>query len=201
MVRPGARGAAAVTGFLPRTVRLDPSDTVIFAHAAEPGEWAVPGTFLFAGRDVAGLPRKAQIAFRAGFLGLESFGHSTLAIVSEARADERAGAVEALAREFVARLGAPGLDVARPAAEEEIALAASLCAGHPVNTLLALHRVQEPDGAIRERFRTLRPRAETPFGAPHLGGHERAFSVVETDAPDPAEEHVDLVALLRRRGR
>ena len=28
---------------LPRTLRLDPSDGVVFERAAAPGEWAVPG--------------------------------------------------------------------------------------------------------------------------------------------------------------
>jgi hypothetical protein len=36
---------------LPRTIQLDPSDKVIFSHAAQPGEWAVVGSFLFWGRD------------------------------------------------------------------------------------------------------------------------------------------------------
>ena len=35
---------------LPRTLRLDPSDTVIFESPAEPGEWAVPGGFAFCGK-------------------------------------------------------------------------------------------------------------------------------------------------------
>jgi len=30
-----------------RTIRLDPSDTFVFARAAEPGEWAVSGAFVF----------------------------------------------------------------------------------------------------------------------------------------------------------
>ena len=47
--------------------------------------------------------------------------------------------VEALARGIHERLGAPSLAVARAAAEEEVAFAASLC-GHPVNTVLALRR-------------------------------------------------------------
>ena len=31
----------------PRTIRLDPSDTFVFERAAEPGEWAVSGAFVF----------------------------------------------------------------------------------------------------------------------------------------------------------
>lgn len=178
---------------LPRTIRLDPSDKVVFAHAAEPGEWAVPGTFLFWGRDPETLSRKEAIAFRSGFLGVDSFGHSTLVAVQEARADERAAMVERLAAQLVAHLGAPTLEAARPAAEEEVALAESLCHDHPVNTLIALHRTQDGD-AVREQFRTLKPRDETAFSASHLQGHDRAFQFFEEET----EDHVDLFAL---RGR
>lgn len=175
---------------LPRTIRLDPSDKVVFAHAAEPGEWAVPGTFLFWGRTAESLSRKEAIAFRSGFLGVDSFGHSTLVAVQEARPDERAAVVERLAEQLVAHLGAPSLDVARPAAEEEVAMAESLCRDHDLNTLLALHRKHE-DGAIREQFRSLRPRDETAFSASHLQGHDRAFQFFEEEA----EDHVDLFDL------
>ena len=175
---------------LPRTIRLDPSDKVVFAHAAEPGEWAVPGTFLFWGRDPETLSRKEAIAFRSGFLGVDSFGHSTLVTVQAARADERAALVERLAAQLVAHLGAPSLAAARPAAEEEVALAESLCRDHPINTLIALHRRHE-DGAIREQFRTLKPRDETAFSASHLQGHDRAFQFFEEET----EDHVDLFAL------
>ena len=92
---------------LPRTIQLDPSDKVIFAHAAQPGEWAVVGSFLFWGRDPQAMTRKDIIALRSGFLGVESFGHSTLVVVQEARADERAALVECLAAQLVTHLGAP----------------------------------------------------------------------------------------------
>ena len=36
-----------------RTIRLDPSDTFVFANAAEPSEWAVSGTFVFADRSTS----------------------------------------------------------------------------------------------------------------------------------------------------
>lgn len=178
---------------LPRTIRLDASDTVVFARAAEPGEWAVPGTFLYWGRPPESLSRKEAIAFRSGFLGVESFGHSTLVVVQEASAAERAAMVAALARGLVAHLGAPDPATATPAAEEEVALAESLCRGHAPNTLIALHRTRAGEG-IREQFRTLRPRHETAFAAGHLQGHDRAFHIVEE-----ADEAVDLLAL--REGR
>lgn len=183
--------------FLPRTIRLDPSDRVIFAPAAEPGEWAVPGTFLFAGCDPEALDRKERIAFRSGFLGIESFGFSTLVTVTPCRAEERAAAVDRLARQFVDRLGAPDLATALPAAEEEVALAEDLCRGHAEGTLIALARSAEA-GAIRERFRTLKPRDDTAFSAGYLRGHDRAFFLVETDEEDEVPDHgIDLAAIGR----
>ena len=175
---------------LPRTIRLDASDKVVFLNAAEPGEWAVPGTFLFWGRDADSLSRKEQIAFRTGFLGVDSFGHSTLVTVQDATAEERAAMVEQLAAQLVTHLGAPSLDIARPAAEEEVALAEALCRGHALNTLVALYRKFE-DGHIREQFRTLKPRDETAFSASHLQGHDRAFQFFEEEV----EDHVDIFTL------
>ena len=179
------------TGKLPRTIRMDPSDTFVFERAAEPGEWAVAGTFLFHGRDVARLPRKGQTAFRAGFAGIDSFGFSTLAVVSEATFAERTEATRMLAGQLVAHCGAPDMETALPAAEEEMAFAADLCRDHAVGTLLALHRTTE-GGEIRERFRTLRPRSDAGV----MGGLDRAFLMVETDDnEDEPEERVDLLAL------
>jgi hypothetical protein len=172
---------------LPRTIRLDPSDRFVFDPAAEPGEWAVSGAFLWADADIDALPRKARTAARAGFLGIDSWGFSTLAVATPATAAEVAEAEALLADRFVDRLGAPDRETALPAAREEIAFAAALCAGHPEGMLLAVHRAVE-DGALRERFRTLRPRA------PGEDPHGRAFLVVETDEPD-AEERVDLLSL------
>ena len=98
---------------LPRTLRLDPSDTVVFDRAAEPGEWAVPGGFAFWDEDPAALAGRRRQAFRAGFLGLGSFGWSTLVEVAEAAPGERAQAVEALAARILAEHGAPGPEAAR----------------------------------------------------------------------------------------
>ena len=59
---------------LPRTIRLDPSDTFVFEHAADPGEWAVTGSFLFCDGEAARPAGKARAAFRAGFVGVDSLG-------------------------------------------------------------------------------------------------------------------------------
>lgn len=174
---------------LPRAIRLDPSDTFVFRKAAEPGEWLVAGSFLFTPESVAELDTKGRVAFRSGFLGVASFGWSTLAVVTEATADEREQAVEQLAAHFVAKLGAPDRAAARAAAQEEVAFAASLC-DHPAQTVLALHRTVE-EGEIRERFRTLMPRGERP------GDAFRAFEFLEIEGEDEPQEQVDLMQLMR----
>lgn len=176
-----------------RTIRLDASDTFVFERAADPGEWAVPGSFQFWDVDPAALEGKRRQAFRAGFLGLGSFGFSTLAIVTAATEEEREAAVEALARHLVGVHGAPSLAVARAAAEEEIAFSASL-SDHPTETLVAMHRTVEA-GEIRERFRTLRPgrKADPNF----QNANFRAFEFLEVEGEDEIEEHVDLMSLGR----
>ena len=47
-----------------RTIRLDPSDTFVFEQAAEPGEWAVPGSFVFWNQDPSSFEGKKRSAFR-----------------------------------------------------------------------------------------------------------------------------------------
>ncbi len=125
-----------------RTIRLDPSDAFVFTRAAEPGEWAVPGTFLFWERPVETLIGKERAAFRSGILGISSFGWSTLATIVEATEEERALAVEALAQKLLTDCGAPDLEAARAAAEAEIATSAEL-AEPAVGTLVAIHRSVE----------------------------------------------------------
>jgi uncharacterized protein DUF6505 len=183
MARPRDRGAASVK--LLRTIRLDASDTFIFAAAAEPGDWAVSGSFAFDGAP-ATLTGKALAAFRGGFLGIPSLGWSTLAQVVEVEATDRDVAIELLARCLVEHYGAPDPDAARAAATEEIDFAASLCE-HPPDTLIAVRRTAEGD-AIREAFRTLRPRGDNrPW---------HAFSFMEARDGEPVDE-VDLTGLAR----
>jgi hypothetical protein len=177
---------------LPRAIRLDPSDTFVFRRAAEPGEWLVTGSFLFDPAGIAALDAKGRTAFRSGFLGIASFGWSTLAVVSEATEQEREVAIAQLAGHLVAKLGAPDLAMARAAAAEEVAFAASLC-DHPAQTLIALHRTLE-DGEIRERFRTLTPCGEQD-GAGFRALEFRAFEFMEVEGEDGPQEQVDLLAL------
>ena len=178
---------------LPRTIRLDPSDTFVFARAAEPGEWAVSGAFVFWDCDPATLAQKQRVALRSGFLGIDSLGWSTLAIVTEATEAEKEAAVERLAAQLLERFGAPDAGAARRAAELEVAFAASFC-NHAPQTLLAVQRTVE-NGELRERFRTLRPR-EVTTGGDQLHAQARAFTFHEVEDGGEEAEHVDLRGLI-----
>jgi Family of unknown function (DUF6505) len=172
-----------------RTIRLDASDTFVFEKAAEPGEWAVSGAFAFWNRDAASLEGRARSAFRSGFLGVSSLGWSTLVQIVAANDKDRRDVVDTLARQLVSGFGAPTIEDALAAAEEEVAFAESLCS-QPKDTLVAVHRTFE-DGAVKESFRTLRPRnGPKPV---------RAFSFfeVEGETEQPGEQ-VDLIAMVER---
>ena len=182
-----------------RTIRLDPSDTFVFAKAAEAGEWAVPGSFMFISDrsldvDLEEMAPKQRAAFRSGFLGVTSFGWSTLAIVSPITDAEREALITDFATALMRELGAPDIATARAAAAEEIAFSASLC-DHAENTLIAVHRSVE-EGELKERFRTLRPRAEA-LGPDAPKGGFRAFDFFEVADDDESVEQVDLAALMR----
>jgi hypothetical protein len=163
-----------------RTIALDLSDTFVFDVAAEPGDWAVSGAFRFCNRDPAKLSGKDRSAFRSGFLGVQSWGWSTLAQIVHASEDDRHRLVELLARQLVERFGAPDPATARLAAEEEVRFAQSLCT-HPVSTLIAVHR-SASDGEVRESFRRLQLREGQ--------GHGKAFSFMEIE--DDTEPDGDL---------
>jgi hypothetical protein len=174
-----------------RTIALDPSDTFVFDVPTEPGEWAVSGAFRFFDRDPAKLDGKDRSAFRSGFLGVQSWGWSTLAQIVHASEDDRRTLVELLARQLVERFGASDLTAARLAAEEEVAFAQSLCT-HPIGALIAVHR-SASDGEVRESFRRLQLREGQ--------GHGKAFSFmeVEDDTADSALNLADLSEEPQRR--
>lgn len=161
---------------LPRAIRLDTSDEHVFERTCAPGEWAIPGSFAFAGDDPALLQGKQQIAFKSAWLGLESFGFTTLVEVAAITEAEFFAAVERLARHLEAHYGAPDFGSALVAARKELEDAAGLCE-HKLGTLLALEREPGEDGFV-ERFRVIEPaRAKD---------HARIWEIVEDDpASDP----------------
>lgn len=137
-----------------RTVRLDSSDTKVYARAAEPGEWAVPGAFRFAGIDPATLDKKARQAFKSAWLGLDGFGDATIVEAIEASDEQYEACVRQLAAHFVEFYGAPDILAAAHAAREELAYASSLAA-HPNHTLLILEREPAEGGGVSERVRNV----------------------------------------------
>ena len=155
----------------PRTIRLDPSDVKVFPDAAEPGEWAVPGTFAFADAEPQSLSRKEQLAFKSGWLGTATFGRSTMVQVVDITAEQYDDVVRMIADHLLSAYGAPDRDAAMAAARDEAADAAGLC-DHPVNTLLAIERAFTDDG-ISERVRVITP---APAGA-----HTRVWEIVEDE--------------------
>lgn len=170
-----------------RTIRLDPSDTFVFAKSAEPGEWAVPGTFVFWDADVSAMQGKERTAFRSGFLGVDSLGWSTLVQVVDASESDRNEITDLLAKRLQEHFGAPDLDAARQAAAEEVAFATSLC-DHEAGTLIALHRSDE-NGDVREAFRSLKRREGK--GVDGL----RAFSFHDVEGEEEPAERVDLIGM------
>lgn len=148
-----------------QTVRFDPSDTQVFPLAAQPGEWCVPGGFLFA--DAGTLVGKPRQAFTNGLLGLASGGHSTFAhVVSVEGADD----LHAALVQFLMRWGAPSEAAAEDAATGEVAFVRELCAEAPVGGVFAISRTRV-DGEVRESFRLIDP------DAPRL--HARVWEIVE----------------------
>ena len=190
-------GSTKTVAKMLRTIRLDKSDTFVFARAAEPGEWAITGGFMFWDRDPARLEGKTRAAFRSGFLGLGSFGWCTLVEVAEISAETLETITTALARMLVDQHGAPDIEAARAAAAEEIAFAASL-AEHPPGTVIALQRAVEDDGTVRERFRTIKTVLE-PGGNSFAQGCVLPIGV-EQEAREPGAvqgEEVDFLGLMR----
>jgi len=139
-----------------RVIRLDESDTNLFEPAAEPGEWAIPGTFEFANWTEAELQGVAKIAFENSWLGLESFGRASVVAVADITEAEMAALTERLAGHFAANYGAPDIEAARPVARHEIDQMAAFCEGQPVNTLMIIARELDAQG-VREKFRLVPP--------------------------------------------
>ncbi|TWB87127.1 hypothetical protein FBZ93_12358 [Bradyrhizobium macuxiense] len=165
-----------------RTIALDPSDRFVFDVAAEPGDWAVSGAFRFCDQDPAKLGGKARSAFRSGFLGVQSWGWSTLAQIVPATEDDRRALVELLAKRLVEQFGAPDLAAAHLAAAEEVAFAQSLCS-HPISALIAVHR-SASDGEVRESFRRLQLREGQRHG--------NAFSFMEVEDDIEPDSNLNL---------
>jgi hypothetical protein len=168
-----------------KTLRLDPSDTLIFPKAAT-NEWAVIGTFAFWETSLEMMTGKERQAFRAGFMGVQSGGFSTLVSVEEGDYEEALSQLATLIHE---NYHAPSRAEAEIAARHELDAAIAL-ADHPIGTRIAMHRTFEA-GAYRETFRTLTQSEAT--GEDRLHSHAKAFTFMEI------EEEVDLLGMMDKK--
>ena len=139
-----------------RTIRFDESDENIFARAAEPGAWAISGSFEFSNWTEADLTGKSRQAFANGWLSLTDFGRATFVAIAQIEPDERAALENRLAEHFVTYYGAPSIADALPVARDEISFMADLCADHAPNTLLAVSRSLTTAG-VNEAFKAISP--------------------------------------------
>ena len=155
----------------PRTIRLDVSDENALPLAAEPGEWAVTGTFAFADAEPQAMSGKEQLAFRNGWLGTESFGRSTFVQVTVIPEPEFEDVIRRLAAHLHERYGAPDMLAAVEAAKEEAAYAAGLC-DHPAGTMLAIER-EFTDEGVAERIKVIPKSGD--------GAHAKIWSVEEDE--------------------
>ncbi|MGR3511403.1 MAG: DUF6505 family protein [Paracoccaceae bacterium] len=139
-----------------RVIRLDESDLEVFREAAEPGEWAIPGTFAFSNWTEAELEGKAAQEFAHGWLGLTGFGRASVVAISPITESERDALVDILAFHFTEAWGAPSTDAARPVAEAEVSHMIELCSEHADNTLIVVERSLSADG-VKDKFRLVPP--------------------------------------------
>ena len=139
---------------LAKTIRFDKSDLNVFEIASDEGEWAVSGAFEFSEDTNTSLIGKRRQAFSNGFLGLATYGRTTLVSISQLTLNDKDSLVTNLAEFFVDKYGAPNIKAAKPVAEEEIDFMINLCEEHEIGTLLTVNRTLEDDG-IHEKFRHL----------------------------------------------
>jgi len=139
--------------------------------AAEPGEWAVTGTFAFYNADPVSFSNKEQLAFKNGWLGTKSFGRTTFVEAVAITEEQFDAVVDRLADHLGDHYGAPDREAAIGAARHEAEYTADLC-DHPAGTLLAIEREISDEG-VSERIKVI-PKKED-------GAHAKIWSVVEED--------------------
>ena len=102
---------------------------------------------------------KIKQAFSNGFIGLPSFGYSTLVNIVNVKEEDLSYLRESLGKHFVINCGAPSKDIAEKAADDEINFMIDLCKSHELGSLLSVSREWSDEG-IKEKFRNL-PKADS----------------------------------------
>jgi hypothetical protein len=135
-----------------KAVRLDDSDARVLADqggAADEGEWVVSGGY--AACDLAHGHRRPHCHCDTTFIAVASARRCTIAEVADIEAAAYDRLKDALSRYFLDELGAPSLEAARAAAEDECAYTAEIAAGFPENVWVTVRREPTEDG-VGERY-------------------------------------------------
>ena len=147
---------------LAKTIQLDISDNNIYEYPANPQEWAVAGTFSFVDSDPDSWSKKDKFAFQSAWLGLKSFGNSTLVQITDIPKNEYEIIIASLAEYLIEKHNAPSMEEATRASKKEIDDMAVLCE-HLPGTLLSIERSLVENG-IKERTRVIRPTKKRDSG-------------------------------------
>ncbi len=142
-----------------KTIRFDKSDLNIFPSVAMEGELAVVGTFSFFDLNAETLKGKRKQAFSNAFLGIPSFGYSTLISLAEVEEIDLRDLKLKLSKHFFKNYKAPSFEHANKAADDEINLMLDLCRKHDKGSLISVSREMTSEG-IKENFRHL-PKADS----------------------------------------
>ena len=137
-----------------KTIRFDKSDLNVFENASEEAEWAISGAFEFSNDLNENLTGKRKQSFANGFLGLDTFGRSTLVSIVSIDESKKSLILDKLANYFIEKYGAPNLHEAKKVAKEEINFMIDICENHEIGSLMAVSRTLEDDG-IHEKSRRL----------------------------------------------
>ncbi len=139
-----------------KAVRLDDSDARIYAGeggAAEDGEWVVSGGYAVC--DLAAGHRRAPCHCDTTFIAAKSRGRCTIAEVADITPAIYDEIRKWLTRHFLDDLGAPSIEAAREAAEDECAYTADLAAGFPNEVWITVKREPTANG-VGERYSVFR---------------------------------------------
>ena len=117
--------------------------------AADDGEWVVSGGYAVC--DLARGHRTPHCHCDSTFVAAGSARRCTIAEVAEIEAAEYERVKARLANYFVDALGAPSLEAAAAAAEDECAYTADLAAGFPPEVWITVKREPSADG-VGERY-------------------------------------------------
>jgi len=141
-----------------KAVRLDDSDARIFAGeggSAEDGAWVVSGGYAVC--DLAQGHRTTRCHCDSTFIAAGARQRCTLAEVAEIDDAAYEQVIQALSRHFFEELGAPTIEAARAAAEDECAYTADLAEGFPAEAWITVSREPTADG-VGERYSVFKRR-------------------------------------------